>query len=148
MTMTFDEIQAVIEDGSITVDILNKFIQESLAKSAIERVHRRTRQPRSGPKGISMIGRVVPKKTGDSNPNKNRGSRNFRGSEKEKQDEWKRKHPEKFSEAIDFIINNNGKEISLESVNDKKALKDVIAKLLISDHKLSQDWLYKVYNSL
>lgn len=94
-----------------------------------------------------MAGRVAIKRSGDNDPRKGRGARNFRGSEKRKQDLEKANHPEWFTESVNFLLQNYGKEVDNASVNNPVFLKKIVARLL-SESDLNRDWLYQVYKKL
>lgn len=69
-----------IGEGTVTADDLN-CLMEALPKSAIERVHRRTRPPKVTPTQPVMADRVVPKRQGINNPpEQGRGKRYASGT--------------------------------------------------------------------
>jgi hypothetical protein len=101
-------------------------ISESLPKSVKERVHRTTRPPKVTPTERNL--KPTPKKKGDNDPRRtSRGRKNFKGSKKRKQDEWKRKHPEKFTEALAFYEKYAGQDVS----NIMEGLKTIQAPLTL-----------------
>lgn len=119
--MEFDVVKLSNQDGDKT-DLklggdVDDSITEATPKSAEERVHRRTRLKK--PDKVRDP-RPVAKKEGDNDPrSSSRGRRNLTGHRKEKQDRWKRDHPEKFTEAIEFINTYRDKpsEINEEVIN-------------------------------
>ena len=138
---------AHVTAGDVTVEHLDTLL-EATAKSARERIHRRSRVAKVGPKGHSMLGRVVPKKKGDCDPRQHRGKRNFRGSEKRSQDAEKRRHPEKYTEAIGFIRQYVGKPIAdlsvaINEVRDVGALRKLVSGALL-DGKIDNNWLLEL----
>ena len=125
-------------------------INESLPKGTEERIHRRTRPKKlvhsKNPADISIH------RDADNDPAQtSRGRRNFRGSEKRQQDKNKRDHPDKFTEAIDFINNNNGKEIvniveSAYKISDYIALDKLLNKLIDEESNIGKVWLHEARN--
>lgn len=99
----FDAVWLSNRDGKHTEVKLggDSPINEATPKSTEERVHRHKRVE------TAQLGRVadpVVKKKGDNDPRSTpQGRANFKGWRKRKQDEWKKKHPEKFTEAIDLF---------------------------------------------
>lgn len=76
----YGRVVARIDAGDVTVDDFNCLI-EATDKSTRERLYRRTRQDNCEPGEHSMIGRVVPKKTGRNDPpSQGRGRRYASGS--------------------------------------------------------------------
>lgn len=86
-----------LEQTLLTIEPIN----EALPKSVGERISRRTRK-------VSSHGGIKPepviKRDADNDPRQtSRGRANLKGSRKRNADEKKRRHPEKFTEHIEFI---------------------------------------------
>lgn len=136
---------SVIEEGSAGVRDFNKLI-EATQKSTRERVSRHVRKSVPEPGGHSMVGRVVPKKTGNNDPRQHRGKRNFKGSEKRKQDQEKARNPHKYTEAVEFINKNKGQSIDesmIAQVSDPSALA-FLATRLMREPGIDNDWLFTI----
>ncbi len=137
-----------IDDRTVTTEQFNLFL-ESLPKSTVERsIYRRERVTTPDPAErkpsrqvshrISHRGDTSPMRTG-------RGKNAVR-----KQAEDNKRHPEKFAEAVQFIVGNRGKPItesSLAVVTDKGALQQLVTKLLNVDSN-DRDWYYQLYQAL
>lgn len=67
LNVTYETVVHRIGLGTVTEDDFNRLI-EATDKSAKERIFRRTRDDNGAGRGKSMIGRVVPKKTGRNDP--------------------------------------------------------------------------------
>lgn len=111
----FDHVLLSDRDGQIHEIPLGKsseVVSESTPKSAVERIHRKTRVNK--PVQHRDVA-PVPKKKGNNDPrNTSTGRRNLSGWRNRQQTKWKRNHPEKFTEAIEFI--NRSRDMSTEDI--------------------------------
>lgn len=132
-----------MHDGIQSATDINNII-EAQFKSALERIYRRTRTDKKGPKDINLLGRVVPKKKGNNDPNQHRGKRNYRGSQKKKLDN---RQLNKFAEAVEFVGKYHGKPISecvesLCDINDIEGLEKVLTRML-REPGYNNDWTHQ-----
>jgi len=145
---SYSKIEKLIADKKATVDDFNMFI-ESLPSSANERVHRHTRNTKQF--HDKSPGKQVDDKTdkiGDNDP-----TRTLRGKMSvDRQAKYNKRHPEKFVEAIEFIMANKNKQITEETVagvRDKDSLLRLILRLLAqSGVSIDRGWLHKVRKAI
>lgn len=120
-----------IDEKIITVDDFNTLIVETLAKSSHERIARLTRSPATDPTipdPVKKAGSAIKRHAGtDAGPETSpkRTHRGKRAIEREKS---------KFSEAVNFILDNKGKPIEecidqLDVIEDKESLRRMIKQL-------------------
>src|SRR5258707_10078689 len=73
---TYQGVVDKIGTNTVSIGDFNQLLSEALAKSASERVHRHVRVDNPQPGGVSLAGRVVPKRAGiDDPPRQGRGKR-------------------------------------------------------------------------
>lgn len=118
-------------------------ITEALAKSVEERIHRRTRIDKLGPKDSE--GGVVIKKSADNDPcQTSKGRSNFRGTRKAGQDAKKRRVSKRFEESANFIHKtyNKSADIIIEQagkLQDPLCVLEVLTKL--TSDKIDNGWI-------
>jgi len=156
----YESVVKRINAGIVTTDDFNSLI-EATDKSTRERIHRRTRATNPEPAQASLIGRVVPKKSGRNDPpNQGRGRRYAAGSPaKERQNaEQRRRMSARVTEAIKHLIGNKSAEPARLVSGDLDIVKGIRASasaLLRSPGALAiigegvdtpqmRDWLYAV----
>lgn len=149
----FAKVTEAIDKGTVTVADFNALL-EATDKSAKEKIYRRTRQDNYEVSTHSMIGRVVPKKTGRNDPpRQGRGHRYASGTPaKERQNaEQRRKMAARISEALLTLITNKGgdpRTILRDNQGIIGDIRSVASALLISPEVItigeSADWLYSI----
>lgn len=147
--MNLELIIDLIESKHITSDDFNLFI-EGLPKSANERYLRKARLKPGDP--IRPVDHSPEKKTihslqkvGNNDPTKTSAGRRS----VKRQGERNKKNAGKFTEAIDFVINNHNKSIeesinNLSAINDIRSLKAVLNKAMCTSNSLDSDWVYNM----
>lgn len=144
--MKIDEILNLIENKQITTEHFNTFI-ETTAKSAHEKVFRRSRLHKNEQDGNpeTTAKRIV--RTGDTDPTKTRRGKNA----VKKRGEQNKLNANKFTEAVEFINSNQGKPLSecnLDQVQDLNKLKTLTIRLLTTKDHQNHSWLSDLYERL
>jgi len=143
--MNIDKLLVLIEDKSVTADDFNNLL-ESLPKSTVERVQRRVRVKPGNP--LRPVDTNPVKKaehsvsrTSDTDPTKTAHGRRSVA----KRGAINKQKANRFKEAIEFLVNNNNRNIieCSEECKDPFVITTVINRLLGKpDTMFNKDWLY------
>lgn len=135
------------EDSDLTLDECNKFIQETYAKSAKERVQRATRpigSNRMNDNGRSRLNPSPNRRIADYSTNSsNDPSRTSRGRAMLRRQA--NKHGKKYNAAVEFINKNYGKQIDESLIQDKHILENLCLRLLRSPEWSGDNWIYDLH---
>jgi hypothetical protein len=136
----------LIDEKTVTADDFNRFIAETSPTSINKRVQRQMSPHKASPT-ITNPGRKIDDKTDHEPADHNDPTSTGRGkSALRKQIKHNKKHPEQFSEAIEFLQENKGLALSeckskLCAVVDRASLHAVVKKLSQRPSQFDREWL-------
>lgn len=143
-------IPKLVRTNKPSVLVCKGLITEALAKSVEERIHRRTRKPNHNVH--EKRPEPVIKKAADNDPNQTaRGHMSLRGSRKASQDAKKKRHPERFTEAVEFIRNSYNKSVDIIIEQASKLTNPLSTLDLLSalpTDKLNKEWIQKARDTI
>jgi hypothetical protein len=149
MDQLLDEINAKIDAQTVTCEDFNRLIAETVPECVRDRLRRRTiknatkgHQDDAGHQQLQLPtfgDRLAPRRKPENQQN--------HGRSKIAHDHSTRTQRREFAEAVDYVIDNIGKEIIAEDLQqyDKEHIQEIATRLLLKP-KSPGNWLYKLIN--